>query len=252
MRRESSILEANYRPVARLPASASMPQRAMCITQSKGSRARIAAHWPGNSIGFWIYQRAGPSVNIANGTEGIMLRFINVPLASFAAAIAVAHAASPSIKDLDRLIGTWQYDDRSLPALGFDYRETGVRTCDYALNGAYIRCVSIGNSNGKPRTYEFNFNYNAIDERLEMVAMFSDYGPKQTYALSLSDHGSRIDLVRQRTQRRGQGHADQIWATIVFEGNGKMVWTTRRNRSTQPPDAWPAITIDNAQRIPRK
>lgn len=159
-----------------------------------------------------------------------------------------AHAESPSIKDLDRLIGTWKYEDRSLPALGFDYVDTGVRTCAYALNGAYIRCVSVGNANGKSRTYEFSFNYNMIDERFEMVAMFSDYGPKQNYVVSVSENGTRIDLVSQRIPRKGQPYTDQSWATIVFEGRDTAIWTTRRNRSTRPPDEWPAITVDKATR----
>lgn len=159
-----------------------------------------------------------------------------------------AYAANPSIKNLDRLIGTWRYEDRSLPALGFDYLDTGVRTCAYALNGAYIRCVSVGHSNGKSRTYEFSFNYNSIEERFEMVAMFSDYGPKQNYVVTVNDGGRRIDLVGQRTTRRGQAYSDQSWATIVFDGDDTMTWTTRRNRSTSHHDEWPAITVDNARR----
>lgn len=175
-------------------------------------------------------------------------RVLFVASAALAGGFGQAHAEGSSIRDLDRLIGAWRYEDRSLPALGVDYVDTGARTCAYALNGAYIRCVSVGNANGKPRTYEFSFNYNSIDERFEMVAMFSDYGPKQNYIVTVSNGGARIDLVGQRTPRKGQTYSDQSWATIVFEGNDTMVWTTRRNRSTTPPDEWPAITVDRAAR----
>lgn len=162
---------------------------------------------------------------------------------------APTNAAEPSIKDLDRLIGTWRYDDRSAPALGFDYRETGTRTCAYGLADTYIRCISEGVANGKSHVYEFNFNYNAIDERFEMVAIFSHYGPKMFYVVTLREGGRRVDLLAPRMPRNGQTYTDQSWATITFDGNDRMIWTTRRNRSTQHPDEWPTITVDDAHRI---
>jgi hypothetical protein len=164
-------------------------------------------------------------------------------------AVSPAAAASPSIEDLSALIGTWRYEDRSQPALGFDYVESGKRTCSYALSRAYIRCVSEGSTGGKMRTYEFLFNYNSVDERFEMIAMFSDYGPKQNFVVTPSSDGKRLDLLSARWQPKGQKYTDQNWSTIEFDGANRMVWTTRRNRSTFRPDEWRVITVDDARRI---
>ena len=159
-----------------------------------------------------------------------------------------AHAADPSIKDLNRLIGTWQFEDRSLPALGFEYLETGTRACAYALDEAYIRCVSTGATKGKLRTYEFHFNYNAIDARFEMVAMFSNYGPKQIYVVSLCDDGRRHDLQVHGLSARGNRTPTKVGPRSCSKAPIGWFGPRAATGPLQHPDEWRAITVDVARR----
>jgi hypothetical protein len=167
---------------------------------------------------------------------------------SLAQTAATPAALEPSIRDLSVLIGEWEFEDRSTAALGFDYVETGTRSCGYALDNSYIRCTSTGMSRGKQRTYEFSFNYNRLDKRFEMVALHGDYGPKSVYNVTVSENGKRIDLVVNRGCRGDPPVCSSNWGTIRVVDANTMTWETRRNRSTDQPDTWPVITIDTARR----
>ncbi len=153
---------------------------------------------------------------------------------------------APGIRDLAWLIGRWEFVDRAVSS-GDPYQESGVRECNWALDEQYIRCESRATVRGKVRTYVFYLNWNNLDNRFEMVALFGNYGRKTFYTITLSEQGRRLELLSERTIRNGV--SSQSWATIRYDGQDKMSWETRINRGNQPPDAWPLLYRDEAQRL---
>ena len=169
---------------------------------------------------------------------------------------AYAQAATPSetpstaqshpLSLLDGLLGRWTFEDRSTPEAGFDYVERGTRTCERAIQDAYLVCRNTSEG-PQPREYQFFFNYNDIDKRFEMIALFSNWGRKMRYDVRVFDGGKRLELVADPLVRPDR--VDRGWATIRIENENRIVWETRRNRSDRPPDDWPVITRDVATRV---
>lgn len=128
-----------------------------------------------------------------------------------------------SIRDLDWLIGSWDFVDVSVTR---KYRETGTRTCSYTLDEKYLVCQSIGTSqSGKERTYIFFLNYNSIDDRFEMVAMFGDYPRKNLYIVEVSENGHRLDLKNSTWTDDGLTKNNE--ATLTYDGESQYVWEIR-------------------------
>jgi hypothetical protein len=158
-------------------------------------------------------------------------------------------AAATEIKRLSWLVGHWSYQDASVDSVAA-YRDAGTRTCDWALDGAYIRCESVGRAGDRDRRYLFYFNYNWLDGRFEMVALNSDYPRKTVYTIEVSEDGRQLELLGPQTARRSGG-SSQSWATITYNGTTEMRWETRIHRSGQRPDEWKLSYLETAVRVPR-
>jgi hypothetical protein len=156
-------------------------------------------------------------------------------------------APSTSVKDLAWLVGVWEFDDRSTAAAGFDYQETGTRTCAWALDDQYIRCESRGTSRGRTRTYVFYFNWNSITQQFDMLSMHPNTPRKSLMSGRVTGGGHHLDLRSDAVV--DEGVTTRSWATIVFDGKDRMVWESRSNRGTDPPDAWPMRFREEARRI---
>lgn len=165
---------------------------------------------------------------------------------------AAAPSATPSqaqpdpLSPLDGLLGRWTFEDRSTAEAGFDYVERGTRVCERAIKDSYVVCRSVSEG-PRPREYHFFFNYNDIDKRFEMIALFSNWGRKMRYDVRVFDGGRRLELVADAQVRPDR--VDRSWATIRVESDSRIVWETRRNRSDRLPDDWPVITREVATRI---
>jgi hypothetical protein len=153
----------------------------------------------------------------------------------------------PSIRDLSWLIGVWEFDDRSTAAAGFDYQETGTRTCAWALDDQYIRCESRGTSRGRTRTYVFYINWNSITRQFDMLSMHPNT-PRKALMSGLATNGGRHLDLRSETVV-DDGIATRSWATIVFDGKDRVVWESRSNRGTDLPDHWPMRFREEARRV---
>jgi hypothetical protein len=147
---------------------------------------------------------------------------------------------------LDGLLGRWSFEDRSTPDAGFDYVERGTRTCVRAMMDAYVVCRNISEG-PQPREDQFFSNYNEVDQRFEMIALFSNWGRKMRYDVRVLDGGKRLDLVADPLVRPDR--VDRSWATIRIENEDRIVWETRRNRSDRTPDHWPVITRSRRDQV---
>jgi hypothetical protein len=182
--------------------------------------------------------------------EKLMLKSLCVALFSVSVAATMAQAqtssAEPSIRDLDRLIGTWEFEDVATAAAGLDYREAGTRVCAYALDDQYVRCDSKGVIRGTERTYVFYFNYNKLERRFEMVALHGNYPRKTFYTVAVFDGGLRIELTSEKLP--GDQSPNRSRATINFEAGDRAVWETRISKPGQPSNHWPVAFRDVAYR----
>jgi hypothetical protein len=162
---------------------------------------------------------------------------------------AVAQNVQPSTRDLDRILGTWSFDDASAADNGASYRETGTRTCALTLSDTYIRCESLGRAaNGTERTYLFYFNYNAVDRRYEMLSLHSSWSQSQRFELRIMPDGN-WHLHRGATPSADGRVNRSNWGVVRFPDANTMIWETRLNRNDEPPDRWTLSYIDTARRI---
>lgn len=160
-----------------------------------------------------------------------------------------AQNTQPSTRDLDRILGTWAFEDVSAADNGAAYRESGTRTCALTLNDAYIRCESRGRAaNGTERTYLFYFNYNAVDRRYEMLTLHSNWSQPQRFELQIMPDSS-WRLTRAAAPSADGRVSRSNWGTVRFPDANTMIWETRLNRSDEPPDRWTLSYIDTARRM---
>lgn len=171
---------------------------------------------------------------------------IAIWLLATASATAAESASKPTIRDLDRLIGIWEFEDAATENAGYEYVETGTRICAYALDDKYIRCESKGKAKDKERTYVFYFNYNDADERFEMLSMFGNYSRKILYHLTVSEDGRRIDLTTGPNPEEDE--IERSWATISFQSDDQFTWESRLNKGGDLPDHWPVTFRETARR----
>ncbi len=152
----------------------------------------------------------------------------------------------PSIKDLDWLIGSWDYADQAVKS---DYTDTGKRDCRYTLMQKYIVCESEGVTNtGKERNYLFYFNYNKRNERFEMVAVFNDYPGKNLYILDVSKDGYVINLKNHEWNTTGLKQLSE--AEITYDGTSVWKWEIRFGDIDPETGVVPISFIDTATRRP--
>ena len=171
-------------------------------------------------------------------------------LASTLSPVATAEEGSHerSIRDLDMLIGKWRYVDESTELAGFDYYETGVVECAYALDDAYIRCDGEGLYNGKSRTFVEYLNYNRFTGDFQRVGMFGNHPAIARFTLEVSDDGKRIEQ-RGAPMPQRDGTYTHNWGVITFTDDDHYVWHVHLNRSNEPPDHWPRKFISTFERI---
>ncbi len=156
----------------------------------------------------------------------------------------LASDQEPSIKDLDWLIGSWDYADQAVKS---DYTDTGQRECRYTLMQQYIVCESKGVTHtGKERNYLFYINYNKRNERFEMVALFNDYSGKNLYILDVSKDGYVINLKNHEWNNTGLKQLSE--AEITYDGESEWKWQIRFGDIDPETGVVPVSFIDTATR----
>jgi|GEM_PF-3464484 len=138
------------------------------------------------------------------------------------------------IEQLSWLIGTWQFDDRAMPAAGYDYQETGTRTCIYVFDRRYIQCTSVGHSGTHTRTYAHFWTWNEQSERIEMLSMFGNLPIRPVATGYLEDEGHTVIL--ESDQYEDEGHIYTSLYEIRYDGEGGMIWQSRRKSVDAEPE----------------
>lgn len=167
-----------------------------------------------------------------------MKAFLAAFLVSGFVTSTTATAEEPSIRDLDALIGTWEFFDEATELAGFDYREEGTQTCQYDLDDAFIRCDGTGHARGKTRHFSMYINYNAFNGTYEMIGLFGNFPEKSFFTIKPSADFKRLELFGKRMNQR-DGSTTQNYGVITFTDPGAFTWETHVNKSKEPLNHWP-------------
>ena len=130
----------------------------------------------------------------------------------------------PSIRDLGWMIGDWAFHDSATDAAGFNYEEKGQRSCRWALQDRYIRCESAGGTATKQRSYVTYLNYNAFEQRFEMMSMWSNHPPKLLQVGQMARDGLELRLRSVQPTRGDDGVVKNHWAVLRFDGKSRWTW----------------------------
>jgi hypothetical protein len=136
--------------------------------------------------------------------------------------------AQPAVSWLDPLVGVWDTEDTYYPVSGKPSVERGVRSCARVLHDIYLRCETIvPRPDGRGRSYWFLANYNATEERFEMLSLWSNVPHKAVQALTPDAERRRWRVVNVAVIGDGGGSNDH-WSELVIESPVQIVWTGRR------------------------
>ena len=136
--------------------------------------------------------------------------------------IVAISCSGQSIKDLDFLIGTWEVEETILPGRENEYQEKGTRTCEYYLDGSFIKCEAstVVSRNGKKRSYAYYINYDKNEDCFWATNFANDFPLHGLHQWFLDKENkiiqaiSPINVIQDRFFR----------ATIDFSNPDKVVW----------------------------
>lgn len=155
------------------------------------------------------------------------IRVFLLAACGLALAVPLAGQERP-IEQLAWLVGDWHFEDVQIEG---EYRESGTRSCEWALGDDYIVCESHGvNHRGQERSYLWYFNYNDRDERFEITSLFQGFPRTLLFAVTVHDDGHRLEITTGSWQREGM--VVEGSATVTYDGDDEYVWTNGRFRDT--------------------
>ncbi len=140
---------------------------------------------------------------------------------------------APSLDRLDWMIGTWRFEDRAMPAAGFDYAEAGERICTRVLDGRYIQCISTGHTEQSQRTYIHYWTWNDAQARFELISLFGNTPVRSLAYGTVSEDGRVIELSDDPYDE--DGSLFQSHYRIEYDGLGSFVWESRRGPAGEAP-----------------
>lgn len=129
---------------------------------------------------------------------------------------------SQSIKDLDFLIGTWKIVETIYPGTEKEYQELGTRTCEYYLNGRFIKCESktIDQRNQRERFYSYVINYDKKEKCFRATNFAHDFPLHGQFKWFLDEENERIIAITPKNVIE-----DRFFrATISYANRDKLVW----------------------------
>nr|WP_298793283.1 hypothetical protein [uncultured Allomuricauda sp.] len=129
---------------------------------------------------------------------------------------------SQSIKDLDFLIGTWKIVETIYPGTEKEYQEVGTRTCEYYLNGSFIKCesVTVDQRNQRERFYSYIINYDKKENCFRATNFAHDFPLHGQFKWFLDKENERIIAITPKNVIE-----DRFFrATISYADRDKLVW----------------------------
>ena len=136
--------------------------------------------------------------------------------------ITSAPLFSQSINDLDFLIGTWKIEETIYPGTEREYQEIGTRTCEYYLNGSFIKCESstVVQKNGKKRHYAYVINYDKRENCFRATNMANDFPLQGQFKWFLDEKNQRIIAITPKNVIE-----DRFFrGTISYKHRDSLVW----------------------------
>lgn len=137
--------------------------------------------------------------------------------------ILIAHTSfSQSIKDLNFLIGDWKIVETIYPGTEKEYQEIGKRTCEYYLNGSFIKCESltVDQRNQRERSYAYIINYHKKEDVFLVTSLAHDFPLHGKHKWFLDKENKRINAISPKNVIE-----DRFFrATISFANEKKLVW----------------------------
>ncbi|MEQ8906250.1 hypothetical protein [Ekhidna sp.] len=128
---------------------------------------------------------------------------------------------SPSIRDLDFLIGTWEVREDNEEK---EWWEESIRKGSYILDSTYIELSAIAiSSSGKERTYLWLIHYNAKDQQFEMLSMFSNWYKMQFDVLNW-DKAKRTLTIESGGDPGSNEYHERFGEMVFNENYNGYIW----------------------------
>ncbi|MEM9647432.1 MAG: hypothetical protein AAF969_03055 [Bacteroidota bacterium] len=153
---------------------------------------------------------------------------------------------SQSIKDLDFLIGSWEVEETIYPGTEKEYQEIGKRTCEYYLNGQFIKCESetVVQKNGHKRYYSYVINYDKKEACFRATNLAHDFPLHGQFKWFLDKDNQRIIAITPKNVIE-----DRFFrAVISYADPDKLVWNGWASVFKKDKD-WIQIFNDIATRV---
>lgn len=141
------------------------------------------------------------------------------------------------MRRLSTIIGVWEVDDIYRSPNGSEWRETGVRTCAYALRNRYVECVTQARSaRGVDRVYRWSITWDPSVRRYDLVGLFSNTPLIVRQTIRIDSSGTVWNIRSPAVV--GDGVEQWTGAQLTFEDADRAVWTSYRNFDTQAVTHW--------------
>ncbi|MEQ9404722.1 MAG: hypothetical protein RIM99_14110 [Cyclobacteriaceae bacterium] len=127
-----------------------------------------------------------------------------------------------SILDLDFLIGTWEVVETIYPGTEKEYQEKGTRTCEYYLNGAFIKCESATTDlkRNRKRHYSYVINYDKKEQCYWATSFANDFPLHGLHKWFLDKENEQIIAISPKNVIE-----DRFFrGTISYKNRNQLVW----------------------------
>ncbi len=149
-----------------------------------------------------------------------------------------------SIKDLDFLIGTWEVEETILPGRDNEYQEKGTRTCEYYLDGSFIKCEAstVITHTGKKRTYAYYINYDQKEDCFWATNFANDFPLHGLHQWFLDQENQQLIAITPKNV-----NGDRFFrGTISYANKNQIIWDGWSSRFRASDKAWQHIFHDVA------
>ncbi|MEQ9298204.1 MAG: hypothetical protein RIF33_06565 [Cyclobacteriaceae bacterium] len=145
------------------------------------------------------------------------------------------------IKDLDFLIGSWEITETLYPGTERTWQEKGRRTCEYWLDGQFIKCesVTIDQRNNNQRTYAYLFNYHEKEGCFLVTSVAHDFPLHGQHKWFLNKDKKVINAISPKNVIE-----DKFFrATISYADPNRIVWNGYQSKFLEE-KAWTQVFND--------
>ncbi len=155
-------------------------------------------------------------------------------------------ALGQSVKDLDFLIGTWEVEETLYPGTDREYKEKGMRTCEYYLMETFIKCEAetVVSKTGKKRAYVYLINYNKWEKYYQAINFAHDYPAYSHQQWYLDAQKKEIRIVMPQNAKRDRFFRSKI----SFKNPDRMIWEGWQSQFTEAKD-WFYVFKDVGVRV---